>query len=146
MLLLNIKELKNNNFWNEYINNRNFSLRGIPEQTLLNIIIPDDKKGYLPLKFGGFSFLIDYNNSDNLIYDLEYENWINSELDKDFSKYTKNHITMINQIYNSAVIHKIIDKCNKETEISIDKHLIKYFIKLGDIRDEFCEKKSCYCV
>ena len=133
--------------WNIiYINNRNLSLSGITDQTLFNIVIPDDKKGYLPLKFGGSTFLINDNYSDYLNYDSEYKNWLTIELDKDFSKFKESHTTMINQIYNSVVIHQLLQKCNKENENSIYKHLLKYFIRLGDISDEFCEKKSCYCI
>ena len=43
-ILLNVNEFKKNKFWNLYTKNRNMTLFGQPDQTLFNIILPDDKK------------------------------------------------------------------------------------------------------
>ena len=38
-ILLNIKKLKEHNFWNKYTKNRNLKIVGAPDQTLFNITI-----------------------------------------------------------------------------------------------------------
>ena len=54
-ILLNVKKLKENDFWSLYTKSRYLKLVPQPDQTLFNILIPDNKKNYLPFKFGGFS-------------------------------------------------------------------------------------------
>ena len=43
-ILVNVKKIKEFNFWDIYVKNRNIELFGAPDQTLFNIIMPDDKK------------------------------------------------------------------------------------------------------
>ena len=54
-MLLNSKK---NNIWDKYIKNRNLTLYGAVDQTLFNIIIPDDKKGYFPFRLGVYSIFL----------------------------------------------------------------------------------------
>ena len=65
-ILLNVKELKKNHFWDNYTKNRNLKLIGAPDQALFNILVPDNKKGYFPFRFGGIAPFINDKNFDNL--------------------------------------------------------------------------------
>ena len=56
-------------------------MRGKPDQTLFNILVPDNKKDYLPFRFGGYSILCTDKDSENLNYkDYGFKKWLNSEL------------------------------------------------------------------
>lgn len=43
-ILLNVKELKKNKFWDIYTKNKGLKLIGAPDQALFNILVPDNKK------------------------------------------------------------------------------------------------------
>jgi len=66
-ILVDVKKIKEINFWENYTKNRNIELMGAPDQTLFNIIMPDEKKNYLPFKFGGFNLYMDDKNYDSKI-------------------------------------------------------------------------------
>lgn len=146
-ILLNIKELKKNDFWKNYYLNRNLTCLGAPDQTLFNIMVPDDKKGYFPFRFGSFTNLKDDINSDKLLFEnIGYESWLNSNLSKDFPENPKNNTMILAQLYNSVFIHQFTGKWEQGDGLSIYRHLAKYFIILAGIWDELCYKKPGYCV
>ena len=146
-ILMNIKELKKNNFWNNYVKNRNIPSPGAPDQTLFNILCPDERIGFFPFRFGGITILKTDKSSD--IFEFEpnnYENWLNSDLGKDFPENPKNHYKMIAQYYNSVFIHQFHGKWDQGSGLSIYRHLAKYFILIGGLWDELCVKRPGYCI
>ena len=146
-LLLNVKLLKQNNFWENFTKNRYIKLRGAPDQTLFNIIIPDDKKNYIPFKFGGFSLFSSDNNYDSLIYDdFKFKSWFNSKLSLSLPDNPKSESGIILNLYNPSFIHQFYGKWKDGKGLSIYRLLAKYFILLTGISDEICTKKPGYCI
>ena len=122
-------------------------MRGKPDQTLFNILVPDNKKDYLPFRFGGLSPFKTDNDSDYFHYfDYGIENWLKSSLSKNIPENPKNLERMVVQIYNSVFIHQFAGKWFKGSGLSLYRHLAKYFIKLADIWDEICKVKPGYCI
>ena len=146
-ILLNVKELKKNHFWDIYTKNRNLTLGGAPDQTLFNICCPDDKKDYFPFRFGGYVILCSDQESDKLQFNEFFglKNWFNSEDSKNYPENPGSETGLIAQIYNSVFIHQICEKWHDGKGLSIYKILAKYFIKIADIWDELCTKKPGYC-
>ena len=145
-ILLNVKELKQNHVWIDYIKNRNLTLRGQPDQTLFNIIIPDDKKNYLPFKFGGYTLFSTDNNFDNLTYDnYSLPSWFNSSLSSSLPENPKSEIGILLNLYNARFIHQFCGKWKHGLGLSIYRHLAKYFILLTGIGNEICREKPGYC-
>ena len=145
-ILLNVKELKKNNFWKQYTKSRHLDCQGAPDQTLFNIVVPDDKKGYFPFRFGGFTILTNDKRADKLDFeDVGYKTW----LKEDGKNFPENPITeerLVTLFYNSVFIHQFNEKWDKGSGLSIYRHLAKYFIKLGGFWDELCKKRPGYCV
>ena len=145
-ILLNVKELKKNNFWEQYTKSRHLDCQGAPDQTLFNIVVPDDKKGYFPFRFGGFTILTNDKRADKLDFeDVGYKTW----LKEDGKNFPENPITeerLVAQLYNSVFIHQFNEKWDKGSGLSIYRHLAKYFIKLGGFWDELCKKRPGYCI
>lgn len=105
-ILLNIKELKQNNFWVTYNQNRYIKIEGQPDQTLFNILVPDDKKNYLPFKFGGFSII----KSDQNYYSLNFDNfrfktWLNNSLSSSLPEKPTSEKEILINLYNPRFIH-----------------------------------------
>ena len=146
-ILLNITELKKNNFWNTYTNKRYLNCPGAPDQALFNIVVPDNKKGYFPFRFGGFVTLETDERSDKLsFHDDFFEKFFNNDLGKDYPENPKNQIKMVAQMYNSVFIHQFYGKWDQGSGLMIYRHLAKYFMILGGIKDELCAKKPGYCI
>ena len=138
---------KQNNFWENFTKNRYIKLRGAPDQTLFNIIIPDDKKNYIPFKFGGFSLFSSDNNYDSLIYDdFKFKSWFNSKLSLSLPDNPKSESGIILNLYNPSFIHQFYGKWKDGKGLSIYRLLAKYFILLTGISDEICTKKPGYCI
>lgn len=145
-ILLNVKKLKENNFWNVYTKNRYLKMKGKPDQTLFNIVVPDNKKDYFPLRFGGLTPFINDRDSDKLkFYDNSFEKWLNSPLSKSFPENPNNLIKFTAQLYNPTFIHQWNGKWASGRGLSIYRHLAKYFIKLAGIWDDICKIKPGYC-
>ena len=149
-ILLDVKQFKRNNFWMNFINNRdifrNISLRGQPDQTLFNILIPDNKKNYFPFKFGGFSLFRNDRNYDLLKFeDFKFKNWLNSSFSESFPEKPDSEKGIILKLYNPLFFHQFSGKWEKGEGLSIYRLLAKYFIYLAGIGDEICEKKPGYC-
>ena len=146
-LLLKITELKKINFWNIFYKNRHLKYSGQPEQTIFNILIPDNRKNYLPFKFGGFELFNNDQKSDALNFtdEFKFRNWFKSNLSSSVPENPKSEKGIILNLYNSRFIHQFYGKWYKGGGLSIYRHLVKYFIILTGISDEFCTKIPGYC-
>ena len=145
-ILLNVKELKKNKFWEQYTKSRHLDSPGAPDQTLFNIVVPDDKKGYFPFRFGGFTILANDESADKLdFHDVGYKNWL-KEIGKNLPENPITEERLVAQLYNSVFIHQFHEKWDQGSGLSIYRHLAKYFIKLGGFWDELCKKRPGYCI
>lgn len=142
-ILLNIKELRNNHFWSNYTKNRYIKLFGAPDQALFNILVPDEKKDYFPLGFGGLIPIKDDQNFDSFIFNdfglLQYlMNKLGTTLEA--SRYY-----LLSQLFSPVFIHQIDGKWKNGGGLSIYRNLAKYFIHLAGIWNELCRLNSGYC-
>lgn len=145
-ILLNVKKLKNNNFWSKYTKNRYLKLAGQPDQTLFNILISDDKKNYLPFKFGGFSLFSDDKNYDSRKFEpFGFKEWLKSNDSRSLPEKPETENDIILQFYNPRFIHQFSGKWENGNGLSIYRILAKYFISLAGITEEICKKKPGYC-
>jgi hypothetical protein len=149
-LIINVTEFKINNIWDKYTKNRNIHFKpGVaPDQTLLNIIIPDDKKDYFPFRLGIYSiFKDDYRFEKKKYNDCGLKSWFASKLNNlpDNPKTLSVYFSLYNNISNFIFIHQFIGKWEKGQGFSICRNLAKYFIKLAGIWNELCLKKPGYC-
>lgn len=146
-LIINVTEFKMNNIWDKYTKNRNLVVEGAPDQTLLNIIIPDDKKDYFPFRLGIYSIFTDDNNFKKNLYISDYglKNWFASELNNlpDNPKTMSEYYSLYN---NSIFIHQFNGKWYDGQGLSLCRNSTKYFIKLAGIWNELCLKKPGYCI
>ena len=128
-----------NNIWDKYTKNRNLHVEGAPDQTLFNIIIPDDKKDYFPFRLAVYSIFEDDNSFNEKIYDNDsgLRNWIASELNNlpDNPKTMSEYCSLYN---NSIFIHQFLGKLYFGQGLSICRNSAKFFIKLAGIWDELC--------
>ena len=147
-IMIDVKKYKDNNIWEKYTNNRNLPLRGQPDQTLINIIIPDSKKNYIPFKFGGICLFDNDEFSDSLMFNqlLGYKNWINSSLSSTLPNNPKSEIGILLQLNNPRFIHQFYGKWEKGDGLSIYRHLAKYFMLISGISTMLCKKKPKYCL
>ena len=146
-ILLNVKKLKENNFWDIYTKSRHLKLIGQPDQTLFNILIPDDKKHYLPFKFGGFSLFKDDKNYENKEFEnFKFKDWFVSNLSQSFSVDAKSENGIILNLYNPIFIHQFSGKWKIGKGLSIYRHLAKYFILISGVSKEICKKSPGYCI
>ena len=145
-ILLNVKALKEIHFWDIYTNNRKKKCFGMPDQSLFNILVPDNKKNYFPFRFGGLMPFESDNDSDILKYfSYGFKYWINSKLSESFPENPKTLDGMTAQLYNSHFIHQWNGKWYNGKGLSLFRLLAKYFIKLAGIWEEVCLKKPGYC-
>ena len=146
-LLLNVKKIKENNFWSNFVKNRYIELLGQPEQTLFNIIIPDDKKNYIPFKFGGFALFRNDSQYDSLEYiPCGFSEFLKSNLSFYLPDHPKSENGILSQLNNPVFIHQFYGKWKNGEGLSIYRHLAKYFILLSGISEEICKKYPGYCV
>lgn len=145
-ILLDVKKFKENNIWINFVNHRNLTIEGQPDQTLFNIIIPDSKKNYLPFKFGGFCFFLNDKNYDSFtFYDFGLKDWLNSNLSNYLPQKPSSIIGIILNLYNPIYIHQFHGKWEKGDGLTIYRLLAKYFIDLAGINEDICKKKPGYC-
>ena len=145
-ILLNVKELKRNKFWDKYTKKRNIKLMGSPDQTLFNIIVPDNKKDYFPFRFGGLSPFKNDKYSDNIKYaSYGIKEWLKGSLVKSFPENPKTLDRAAVQLFNPVFIHQYYGKWEAGTGLSIYRNLVKYFIKSANIWEEICKIKPGYC-
>ena len=69
-ILLNVKELKNHHFWDYYTSKRDLKLEGAKDQALFNILVPDHKKNYFPVRFGGICIFKNDKDFDRMSFNL----------------------------------------------------------------------------
>jgi hypothetical protein len=146
-ILINVKEFKLNHLWKKFVKNKYLNLEGQPDQTLFNIIVPDDKKNYLPLKFGGFSIISSDENYDSLKFeDFKFKDWLNNSLSSSLPDKPNSEKEILVNLYNPRFIHQFYGKWEKGEGLSIYRLLSKYFINLAGITEEICKKKPGYCI
>ena len=146
-ILLNVDEFKKNDFWDLYVRNRNTKTEGMPDQTLLNLLLPDDKKNYFPFRFGLPSILSNDENSDKLSFiDFKFPSWLNSSLSNSLPEKPKDEIEILAQTFNPLFIHQYNEKWYKGKGLTIYRHLCKYFIDRAGIRKEICKIEPGYCL
>jgi len=145
-LLLNVTEFKKNKIWEKYIANRNLYLTGpAPDQTLLNFVIPDDKKHYFSFRLGLYSI---FRKDDS----YEKKDYFDRGLGKFFASNSSladnpKTISEYYSIYNNTIfIHQFVGKWYKGLGLSICRKLVKHFIKLAGIWKEICLKRPLYCI
>lgn len=145
-IIINVTEFKRNHIWDKYTKNRNIQLGGAVDQTLFNIIIPDDKKGYFPFKLGAYSFL---NNDDSIFnkryFDHGLKNWLESKFNN-LPDNPKNLLEYFSHIFNSNFIHQFCGKWYNGKGNSVYRISAKFFIKLSGIWEELCAKRPGYCI
>ena len=145
-ILINVKEFKTNNFWEKYIEKRYLKLGGSVDQTLFNIVVPDNKKGYFPFRLGGYPMFCNDKDSDNFkFHDFGLEPWLRSELSNSLPEKPESMFKLISQIYNSHFIHQFCGKWYYGQGLSIYRNLAKYYIKLAGIWEDICKKRNGYC-
>ena len=146
-ILVNVKKLKEINFWNTFTSNRNIKTIGAPDQTLFNIVMPDNKKNYLPFKFGGFALFKNDKEYDSKIHiNYHYKKFLNSNQSLTQPEKPKNEEGILYDFFNPVFIHQFAYKWKNGGGLSIYRLLNKYFILLTGIGDEICEKKPGYCI
>jgi len=147
-IIINVKKYKENNVWENYTKNRNLTLKGQPDQTLINIIIPDSKKNYIPFKFGGICLFSNDEYSDSLLFNqlLGYKNWINNSLSSTLPDNPKSEVGILLQLNNPRFIHQFYGKWEKGDGLTIYRHLVKYFMLISGISTMLCKKKPKYCL
>ena len=144
-LIINVTEFKKNNIWDKYTENRNLELFGAVDQTLLNIIIPDDKKDYFPFRLGIYTtFLNEECYYKNDYFDHGLKSWLSSELNN-LPDNPRNITDYFSLIHNSTFIHEFYGKWYDGLGLSFCRKLAKYFIKLAGIWEELCLKRPGYC-
>ena len=144
-LIINVNEFKINKVWDKYTRNRNLHIRGKPDQTLLNIIIPDDKKDYIPFRLGVFSIFREDNSFEKGDYnDWGLKRWLASKLNtlSDNPKTISEYFYLYN---NSTFIHQFIGKWFRGQGLSKCRKAAKYYMKLSGIQKALCLKKPGYC-
>ena len=146
-ILVDVKKIKEFNFWDVYTKNRNIEIIGAPDQTLFNIIMPDEKKNYLPYKFGGFNLFRDDVSYDAKIHvNYNYKKWLNSSISQTLPENPKDENKIVNDFFNPVFIHQFDHKWKFGYGISIYRLINKYFILLTGFQDEICKKIPGYCI
>lgn len=148
-ILIDVKETKKNKIWDTFVKNRYLIKNNNtkPDQTLYNIVIPDNRKNFFPFKFGGLVPFENDINSDNLtIVPYGYDNWLNSSLSNSMPENPRDAIKYSAQIYNPVFIHQFSGKWYLGEGLSIFRNLAKYFIIIAGIYDEICKKIPGYCI
>ena len=144
-LIINVTEFKINKIWDKYTRNRNLHIGGSPDQTLLNIIIPDDKKDFFPFRLGVFSIFREDTSFEKKVYDdVGLKSWLASKLNTlpDNPKTISKYFSLYN---NSIFIHQFAGKWFRGQGLSKCRKAVKYYIKLAGIWKELCLKKPGYC-
>ena len=144
-LIINVTEFKINKIWDKYTRNRNLHIGGAPDQTLLNIVIPDDKKDFFPFRLGVFSIFRKDNSFEIKVYDdVGLKSWLASKLNTlpDNPKTISEYFSLYN---NSIFIHQFAGKWFRGEGLSKCRKAVKYYMKLAGIWKELCLKKPGYC-
>jgi len=144
-VIINVTEFKKNNLWEKYTKNRNIKLGGAVDQTLLNIIIPDSKKGYFPFRLGGYSIIYNEKSLYNKNYfDHGLKSWLENKSNnlpgnpKSLSEY-------FYQMLDPIFFHQFYGKWYDRNGLAVHRNLVKLFIKLAGIWKELCFKRPGYC-
>ena len=111
--------------WNVFYKNRHLKYMDQPEQTIFNILIPDNRKNYLPFKFGGFKIFNNDQKSDTLIFEdtFKFKDWLKSNLSSSLPENPKSEKGIVLNLYHAKFIHQFYGKWDKGEGLSI------YFVK-----------------
>ena len=111
--------MKENHFWNIFTKNRNLKLEGSRDQTLFNIVMPDDKKNYLPFKFGGYTLFSNDNYYDRRYFDgYGFQKWFNISLSLSLPDNPKTENGIVLNLYNPLFLYLFINfQENGKTEL-----------------------------
>ena len=146
-ILLNVEEFKKNHFWDFYVKNRDIPKGGQPDQTLFNLLLPDDKKNFFPFRFGIPSIISNDESSDKLKFiNFNFPSGFNSSLSNLQPKNPKSEKGILAQTYNPLFIHQYNEKWDKGSGLSIYRYLSKYFIFLAGIKEEIRNSFPGYCL
>ena len=140
-LIINVTEFKINKIWDKYIRSRNLHIGGAADQTLLNIVIPDDKKDFFPFRLGVFSIFRKDNSFEKKAYnDVGLKSWLASKLNTlpENPKTIREYFSLYN---NSIFIHQFAGKWFRGEGLSKCRNAAKYYMKLAGIWKELCLKK-----
>ena len=122
-------------------------MRGQPDQTLFNIIIPDKKKNYIPFKFGGYTlFSSDKNFDSSNFTNFQFKTWFKRNDSLYLPDNPKSEFGILANLYNPRFIHQFYGKWMLGKGLSIYRLLVKYFISLTGISDEICRMVPGYCI
>ena len=145
-MLLNVKMLKQNKFWDYYSKKRNIKIIGDRAQTLFNILMPDNRKNYLPFTFGGYSLFRGDREFDLFrTGNFGFLKWFDSNLTLSLPNNPESIRGILSEMYNPIFIHQFFGKWSFGQGLSIYRLLAKYFISLTGLSHEFCLKKPGYC-
>ena len=127
---------------------RYLKLGGAVDQTLFNIVVPDNRKDYFPFTLGAYSLVCNDEEFDQMkIRDHGLKEWLASPLNniKDNPKKLEEYHSII---YDAPFIHQFLCKCKwcYGKGLSFHRHLVKYFIEKAGIWEELCKKRSGYCM
>ena len=145
--LINCTKFKEIKFWELFIKNLNtYKIEGTSkDQSLLNLLIPDENIGYFPFKFGGFSPFVDDISSDSQNFlNYHYKKMLKNK--NDFINPPKDYEHLVLQLFNPVYIHQIDNKWYKGSGLSIYRNYARNCIRLANIWDELCKKKPGYCL
>jgi len=84
------------------------------------LLIPDNKKNYLPFNLGGYCLFQDDNSSDsfNTAY-ISFHNFFDSNLSLSFPNNPKSTKGILSQMHNPRFIHQFFGKWSKGKGLSI---------------------------
>ena len=104
-VLLNVEEFKKNYFWDLFTKKKNIQLKGMPDQTLFNMLLPDNKKNFFPLRFGAPSIISNDANFDKMKFiDMKFKSWLKSSLSDFLPEKPKSEIGILAQTFNIFVV------------------------------------------
>ena len=84
------------------------------------ILIPDEKKNYLPFKFGGFTFFKNDKQFDSFKFiDYKFKSWFKSNLSSYLPDNPKSEEGILLNLYNPRFIHQIYGKWRNGEGLSI---------------------------
>jgi len=144
--LLNVKKIKKENMYNQYLKYKSVYHDIMADQNLLNDVA-QNKIGYLPVRFGLFAPFIKDKDSDDPKVINQYEvHKMTEKLKNKFPYIPKNASDFFRQSYNPVVIHQWNGKWAKGKGLSIFRRLVTCYMKLAGIYDELCKKIPLYCI
>ena len=143
--LLNVKKIKEQNMYEQYLKHKDTYTNIVADQDLLNDVA-QNKIGYLPVKFGLFSPFVNDKDSDDINVINQYEFYqMTEEKLKNKPFIPKNPNDFFRQSYNPVVIHQWNGKWVDGLGLSIYRRLATLYMRYAGVYDEICQKFPLYC-